>query len=124
MQNRTRCHLIIKLVVPMASLSLLGSGVATFMAASTRASASPGADGAALYGSNCAICHGKNGTGTPAWRAKGQPDLSKPEWQKSRSDEQIAERIRAGKGKMPSFGKKLSDEEVMALVRQVRNLRK
>ena len=82
------------------------------------------ADGSALYGSKCAICHGKNGTGTPAWRAKGQPDLSSSEWQKTRTDEQIATRIKAGKGKMPSFGNKLSDEEIAALVKQVRTLRK
>jgi mono/diheme cytochrome c family protein len=81
-------------------------------------------DGVALYGSKCAICHGKDGSGTPQWRAKGQPDLSSAEWQKSRSDSQIAERIRLGKGKMPPFGKKLSEEEVMALVKQVRNFRR
>ena len=84
----------------------------------------PGADGAALYGSKCAICHGRNGSGTAQWKAKGQPDLSTAEWQKSRSDSQIAERIRLGKGKMPGFGKKLSEEEVMALVKQVRNFKK
>src|SRR5262252_9898438 len=82
------------------------------------------ADGAALFGSNCAICHGRNGTGTPAWRAKGQPDLSSPEWQKTHSDEQIATRIREGKGKMPGFRKKFSDEDIAALVKQVRALKK
>lgn len=82
------------------------------------------ADGAALYGSKCAICHGRNGSGTPQWKAKGQPDLSTAEWQRSHSDSQIAERIRLGKGKMPGFGKKLSEEEVMALVKQVRNFKK
>jgi cytochrome c551 len=84
----------------------------------------PGPNGAALYGSNCAICHGRNGSGTPAWRAKGQPDLSTADWQKSRSDEQIAERIKLGKGKMPGFAKKLSEEEVTALVKQIRSLKK
>ena len=84
----------------------------------------PPSDGAALYGSNCAICHGRNGTGTPAWKSKGQPDLSTAEWQKSHSDAQIAERIRQGKGKMPPFGKKLSEEDVAALVKQVRNFKK
>ena len=81
-------------------------------------------DGAALFDSKCAICHGRNGSGTPQWRAKGQPDLSTAEWQKSHSDSQIAERIRLGKGKMPAFGKKLSEEDVTALVKQVRTLKK
>jgi mono/diheme cytochrome c family protein len=84
----------------------------------------PPSDGGALYGSKCAICHGRNGSGTPQWRAKGQPDLSSAEWQKSHSDSQIAERIKLGKGKMPGFANKLSDEDVMALVKQVRNFKK
>ena len=82
------------------------------------------ADGSALYASKCVICHAKNGVGTPAWRAKGQPDLSTAEWQKTHSDEQIATRIREGKGKMPGFGKKLSDEEIKVLVKHVRTLRR
>ena len=81
-------------------------------------------DGGAVYASKCSICHGRNGSGTPALRAKGQPDLSTAQWQKTHSDEQIAERIRAGKGKMPPFAKKLSEEEIMALVKQVRSFRK
>jgi mono/diheme cytochrome c family protein len=81
-------------------------------------------NGAALYGSKCVICHGRNGSGTPAWRSKGQPDLSNADWQKTHSDQQIAERIRVGKGKMPAFGDKLSEEEVGALVKQVRSLKK
>jgi mono/diheme cytochrome c family protein len=124
MENRRKFHLIIKLVVPLASLWVFGSAVPAFMATRAGTEVSMTADGPALYGSKCAICHGKTGGGTPAWKAKGQPDLSSSEWQKSRSDEQIAERIRSGKGKMPAFGKKLSEEEVSALVRQVRSLRK
>jgi len=82
------------------------------------------ADGSALYASKCVICHGRNGAGTPALRAKGQPDLSSSEWHKSHSDEQIASRIRDGKGKMPGFKNKLSEDDVRALVKQVRTLRK
>jgi mono/diheme cytochrome c family protein len=96
----------------------------TFTAPNRTEPVRPGPNGAALYGSNCSICHGRNGSGTPAWKAKGQPDLSSADWQKSRSDEQIAERIRVGKGKMPAFAKKFSDEDVMALVRHVRSFRK
>src|SRR5438046_1083833 len=56
-------------------------------------------NGAALYGSKCSSCHGQNGAGTPAWKAKGQPDLTNSRWQRSRSDEQIAAAIRDGKVK-------------------------
>jgi len=92
--------------------------------ANAKRAASASSDGSALYSSNCAICHARNGAGTPAWRAKGQPDLSRPDWQKSHSDEQIASQIKNGKGKMPGFGKKLSNEDIMALVRQVRSLKR
>jgi mono/diheme cytochrome c family protein len=82
------------------------------------------ADGGAVYAANCSICHGRNGSGTAALRAKGQPDLSTAEWQRTHSDQQIVDRIRAGKGKMPAFARKLSDEQIMALVKQVRSFRK
>ena len=80
-----------------------------------------GADGAALFDSNCALCHGKDGAGLPNWRSKGQPDFTKPEWQKSHTDEQIADSIKNGKGKfMPAFKSKLSDEETGTVVQRIR----
>jgi cytochrome c6 len=82
------------------------------------------ADGPALYASKCVICHGKNGSGTAALRAKGQPDLTSAQWHQSHSDDQIASRIRDGKGKMPGFKNKLSEDEIRALVKQVRALKK
>ena len=112
------------LFVPLFSLWSLFSCVSAVIFPTTAAAAITAADGSALYASKCVICHAKNGTGTPAWRAKGQPDLSTSEWQKTRTDEQIATRIREGKGKMPGFGKKLSEEEIKALVRQVRTLKR
>jgi mono/diheme cytochrome c family protein len=120
MENRRVIRLILIFLVGLTLLLISGAGALT---KNMNGSKLP-SDGASLYGSKCAICHGSNGSGTPQWRAKGQPDLSSAEWQKSRSDSQIAERIRLGKGKMPGFAKKLSEEDVMALVKQVRNFRK
>jgi hypothetical protein len=69
----------------------------------------------------CAICHASDGRGKPNWRAKGQPDFSNSEWQKSRSDSQLGESIKNGKGKfMPAFKDKLSEDEINALVGLVR----
>lgn len=76
------------------------------------------ADGNALYAAKCVICHGKDGRGTPNWRAKGQPDFTNAEWQKSRTDAQFAASIKNGKGKMPAF--KLDDADIAALVAKVR----
>ena len=85
------------------------------------ASIASAADGVALYDGKCALCHGKDGVGLPNWRSKGQPDFTKADWQKSHTDDQIAEAIKNGKGKfMPAFKDKLSEEETKALVQRVR----
>jgi cytochrome c6 len=125
MHKRRAFHLILMLAVSGGSMWSQLSGVNAWEFSTTATgTSSTSADGPALYASKCVICHAKNGAGTPAWRAKGQPDLSTSEWQRTHSDDQIALRIREGKGKMPGFGKKLSDEEIQALVRQVRTLRR
>jgi cytochrome c6 len=124
MQRRKTFNLIIAV-----SLFLMAAPHFTRIRATNSSITAPAAthapaDGAALYASKCAICHGKNGGGTAAWKGKGQPDLSNPDWQKTHSDDQIATRIKDGKGKMPGFRKKLSDNEIMELVKQVRALRR
>jgi mono/diheme cytochrome c family protein len=122
--NKRKLHLISILAGGLVFTLINWTNAFNVAATTAKQPNGPSPNGAALYGSNCAICHGRNGSGTPAWRAKGQPDLSTAEWQKTHSDDQIAERIRLGKGKMPSFGKKFSEEDVTALVKQVRSFRK
>jgi mono/diheme cytochrome c family protein len=80
---------------------------------------------AELYEKNCASCHGKDGRSkTLKGRFRGARDLSDPEWQSSVSDERIFNSIINGRGKMPSFGKKVSEAEVESLVTYVRDLKK
>ena len=80
-------------------------------------------DGSTVFASKCALCHGKDGAGLPNWKSKGQPDLTSADWQKSRTDAQIGEIVKNGKGKyMPSFKAKLSDDEINAVVAHVRSL--
>lgn len=79
------------------------------------------ADGTSLFNIHCAFCHGKDGAGLPNWRAKGQPDFRKPEWQSAHTDAQISEAIKNGEGKtMPAFKTKLSEADVAALVSRIR----
>ncbi len=89
--------------------------------APSKVAGNSGADGAALFDSRCALCHGKDGVGLPNWKSKGQPDFTQPEWQKAHTDEQIADSIKNGKGKfMPAFKGRLSEEETGAVVQRIR----
>ncbi|NUO83958.1 cytochrome c, partial [candidate division KSB1 bacterium] len=56
--------------------------------------------------------------------APGTPDWTDPEWQDSRTDEQLLEAIANGKGdKMPKFGGTLSAEEMRGALQFVRSFR-
>jgi mono/diheme cytochrome c family protein len=80
---------------------------------------------AELYLKNCASCHGKDGR-AKTFKAKLNHvrNLADPEWQGRVSDERIFNSIMNGKGKMPPYGKKLSEQEIDALVAYVRGLKK
>ena len=82
-------------------------------------------DAKATFDSQCASCHGKDG------RAKSlhgkhvhARDLTDAGWQNEVSDERLFNSITKGKGKMPAFGKKLSEDQIDALVRYVRQFKK
>jgi cytochrome c6 len=109
--------------VALASLLLVMPGSSWPSAAGTPMPSA--ADGVGLFNSKCAICHGKDGKGLPTWRAKGQRDFTDANFQKSKTDNQVADTIRNGKGKfMPRFKEKLSDKEISSLVSQVRSFGK
>jgi cytochrome c5 len=68
---------------------------------------------------NCTLCHGARGRGDgpqgPMLRA---PDLTRAEWQDRVSDAEIAETIRKGRNKMPSFD--LPPQVIQGLVLRIR----
>ena len=111
----------------MASAAL-GLFLFALLGISTSASGRPtplAADGAALFNNKCALCHERDGSGKANWKAKGQPDLRDPNWQRAHTDAQIADSIRNGKDKfMPAFRGKLTDDEINAVVGHIRTLRK
>jgi len=116
MSNSTK----IKGIIPLVAIILSGYAMTTG-ARGGKGFTHPVADGAALYTAKCAICHAKDGRGTPNWRSKGQPDFTDAKWQRSQSDAQIAAATKNGKGKyMPAFKAKLSDEEIAAVVARIR----
>jgi mono/diheme cytochrome c family protein len=78
-----------------------------------------------LYAKHCASCHGKDGRANSLKaKLKHARDLTDRAWQDDASDERIFNAIMNGKRKMPSFSKKLSEQEIEALVSYVRALKK
>lgn len=74
-----------------------------------------------LYNNSCARCHGIDGkSGFLSLGGKTPQDFTRPEFQRSRSDAEIADAITHGKGAMPPFGKLYRPEEIQALVQVVR----
>lgn len=78
------------------------------------------ADGAAIYKAKCATCHGADGKGqSPMGKKMNLRDLGSPDVQKQ-TDKQLYDWTAVGKGKMPAYKDKLSDEEIKALVTYMR----
>lgn len=74
-------------------------------------------EGARIFKSNCAECHGENGGGTD----KGISFLEGHALDHPRED--FIEQVRKGEGdKMPSFSDKLTDAEIEAVVTYVRDV--
>ena len=83
-----------------------------------------GPDGAAVYKSKCAMCHGPDGAGqTPMGKTLKLRDLRSAEVQKM-SDADMTKVISDGKGKMPPNKGKIGDAEIKALVAFIRTLKK
>jgi cytochrome c6 len=70
------------------------------------------------YKSNCVVCHGADGTGTPTGKSLKAPDLHSAAVQKM-TDQQIEEQIADGKNNMPPFKSTLSKEQIAALAAYV-----
>jgi cytochrome c6 len=83
-------------------------------------------DGAALFGQACAKCHGADGTGGLPSVANGpRPvDLTAATWHATRSDAEVLNAIRDGRGAMPPFNGVLSAGQIDALAAYVRSLKK
>ena len=113
-----------------ASFSRTRSAVVTFgvmvaLALVSLAASSPAKadDGATLFKSNCVVCHGADGTGTPTGKALKAPDLHSEAVQKL-TDKQIEDQINNGKNNMPPFKNTLNADQVKLLVAYVRTFKK
>lgn len=92
---------------------------------------SQAADGKPLFEKNCAICHGKDGTGqTPMGTALKARNFTEGPWQDTVKDEDIVKTINegrldkaTGKEKMKPFAKLLSADDIKTLVGYVRTFK-
>lgn len=79
--------------------------------------------GREIFGATCARCHGAEGTGgLPLWDGGPSPqNFHDRAFQRSRTDDQIKQTIKNGKGSgMPAFGPALTDEQITELVVHIR----
>ena len=80
---------------------------------------------AVTYARNCATCHGKDGRSkTVKGKLKHARDLTDARWQTDATDERIYNAIANGKGRMPAFKGKLTNEQIESLVSYVRGLKR
>lgn len=78
---------------------------------------------AALYKAKCAVCHGADGKGaTPMGQKLGAKDFHSPEVAKM-SDAELLDITKKGKDKMPSYDKKLTDDQIKSLIKYIRTLK-
>jgi mono/diheme cytochrome c family protein len=79
---------------------------------------------AATYKQKCAACHGPDGKGaTPTGKALNVKSFADPDVVKM-SDQDLADIIEKGKGKMPKYGASLKPDDIKAMIAYIRTLAK
>ena len=93
--------------------------VAPFLSAPLSAK---GANGKSVFREQCAGCHGPDGRAqTDIARGIQAADLTALPVQQ-RSDSELQQAVKSGKGKMPPFQGRLSDDQIEAVVGYLREL--
>jgi cytochrome c6 len=104
------------------SFVLLLVAVALLLAPAAIADAGP--DGAAIFKSKCAMCHGPDGKGqTTMGKNLHLKDMSAEEVQNMKNAD-MQKIIADGKGKMPAFKAKLDQASIDSLIDFIRTLKK
>jgi mono/diheme cytochrome c family protein len=72
----------------------------------------------ALFLEYCAKCHGQDGmANTPKGKQLMARDFTDAEWQSSKTDAKLIKTVTEGGEDMPTFGKKLTKEQIESLVK-------
>jgi len=103
---------------PFGALALAASLLLAALPASAQG------DGASLFKSKCAACHSADGSASgPAGKAMHIRDLGSADVQKQ-TDAELTAIIVNGKGSMPSYKGKLTDDQTKQVVSFIRGLAK
>ncbi len=70
-----------------------------------------------LYQQKCAACHGKDGKGTAVGLKMGAKDFATA----NLSEAEMTKVITDGKNKMPAFKGKLTDAQIQAIAKYIKN---
>jgi mono/diheme cytochrome c family protein len=88
------------------------------------ASRQSGGDGEATFQQRCVLCHGPDGKAqTDMGKKLEAADLTSSTVQQT-SEPELVKIVKKGKGKMPSFDDKLSNDQIKAVVAYVKGLGK
>ena len=77
-----------------------------------------------VFKQKCTKCHGQDGAGSNYGAIVGATNLTDPEWQQRVDDKRLVNSIKHGRGQMPAFGEKLTEDQIASLVMYVRTLQK
>jgi cytochrome c6 len=117
-----RLHVSLATILAATGIVFLATSNASAMQAPA-ASAPPPAAAIEIFKSQCALCHGPNGTGSDTGKALKVKDLTSKEVQDEK-DETMKHVITAGKGNMPPFTDRFSPETLDGLIKVVRSFAK
>ncbi len=107
----------------LIALVVIVLGLLIFLPAISETTFAGEVDGTSVYKAKCAACHGADGTGsTPMGKKLGLRDLGSADVQKM-TDAELAKIATDGKGKMPAFKGRLSEEEINAVVKHLRTFK-
>jgi mono/diheme cytochrome c family protein len=107
----------------LGSVLLLSPGLMALQKNPVEASPENVAKGQAIYKKHCQMCHGEKGIGDgPAGkRLNPKPqDFTDKERMASKTDEYLFKDITKGEGPMPSFERKLKEEERWMVIHYIR----
>ena len=129
MRFSVRTYAVVALIGVTASLAFLGREF--FRREEPAALPATGSPARALYGAHCAVCHGATGKGDgPGATVLRQvmPDFTNAAAMGAATDRFLFEIIKKGSSQfgrsnaMPSWGMRLSDEQIQSLVVYIRSL--